>query len=180
MKIDFRNYLEGQIVIIIIPGKKYPTTLKKVVAQVASKSRKVCYVSLNKPVDALANGFEGAGIDNGKFIFIDCMGKTKARKDIQSFSVSSPDALTEISININKSFAANADCIVIDSLSTILLRGNPLTAIKFAHLLVSKCRILERKCVFMCLEEDMEGDFKRNLSALGDKIIYTEKLNLNR
>ncbi|MEE9323084.1 MAG: hypothetical protein V3U72_00930 [Candidatus Aenigmarchaeota archaeon] len=173
MKFDFEiDKKDNQIIVFAVSSKKYQISLQNIVAESSDAFKRICYISMNKPLDSLVKGFKSIGVDIGKFIFIDCVKKSKASKGVQALHVSSPKALTELGININKALVRKADCIIFDHLSSLLTYQDDLTALKFAHLLISKSRMLDKKCIFICMEEDMKGKFLKSVIMFVDKIIY--------
>ncbi len=167
---------ENQVVVFVVPSKNYRTALEEIVGAATKIHNMICYLSLNKPYTTLTKEFKGGGIDTKKILFIDCVkGVDEKQKEGQVLFVSSPDALTELSITVTKALLMHVDCILFDSLSTLLVYGSQASAIKFTHLLVSKLRISEKGCIFICLEEDAHEDFIKNLGMFSDKIIFTGK-----
>ena len=60
---------------------------------------KICYVTLNKPMDALIRAFSHDGINTKNIFFIDAVTKSETKNAI---IISSPFALTELSIAISQ------------------------------------------------------------------------------
>ena len=165
---------ENYIIIFSISGKEYSSKLEEIVGASAKAFSKICYVSLNKPYDTLVPIFKKLGIETGKMIFVDCVtaGFSKHVDGLNVVSVSSPKALTEMNIAINKtSDREKFQGLVFDSLSTLLVHEQPSTVIKFSHSVISKLRTAESHGVFMCLREDMKGELMKDLSMFVDKIV---------
>lgn len=164
----------NSIIIFSVPGNEYSGRLEEIVGASAKAFSKICYVSLNKPYDTLVPIFKKLGIETGKMIFVDCVtaGFRKPAAGLNVVSVSSPKALTEINITINKiSDSKKFQGLVFDSLSTLLVYEQPSTVIKFSHSVISKLRAAESHGVFMCLREDLKGELMKDLSMFVDRIV---------
>lgn len=177
MLMDIRKEIsENNVVVMVIPNKKYSSTLLENIKQLSSVYSKICYVSLSTPYEELTENFKKSGIDNSKFFFIDCITEKikEARKD-NILYVSSPRALTELNITINKVLDMNEIPLTIfDSLSTLLVYEGSMTVIKFMHSIISTFRTYGAKCVFTCMKDDINADMMKDLNMFADRLIETE------
>ena len=108
---------------------------------IASKAMKVvCYVSLNRPYKTVLEEFKKMGINPEAFYFIDAVsskvGSVETSKRV--IFVSSPQAMTELSISINKSIGTwKPGTVLFDSLSTLLVYEGASSVLRFIHSVVS-------------------------------------------
>jgi hypothetical protein len=159
---------ENDIMVFVIPNKDYRTALVKIAKALSKLHKKICYISLNKPHKALLKEFEKNGIEHNKFLFIDCVGKGPSEGVLY---VSSPKALTEMNITINKALARGIESNLFDSLSTLLIYEQPSTVIKFTHSVISSFRNKGIKAVFTCLKGDAKSELIKDLSMFVDNVV---------
>ena len=65
-----------QIVLIVFPKAKYMSKLSEIVKAVDTASKKVCYVSLNKPYNSIIENLKASNLDINKYFFIDVLTST--------------------------------------------------------------------------------------------------------
>jgi archaellum biogenesis ATPase FlaH len=98
-----KEFLSKQHTILAISSGDYNTEIVKNLKQLSGKS--ICYVTLNKTHQALEEIFAENKIDKENIIIIDAISKTiETTPEIEKncYFVSSPGALTELSIAIRK------------------------------------------------------------------------------
>ena len=87
--------------------------------------------------------------------------------------VSSPSALTELSLCITDGHKKhNSDCLLFDSLSTLLVYHQINTVARFAHSLIAKTGANNTTIVFTILEGDAESVLVKDLGMFVDKITH--------
>lgn len=169
-----KDISENNIVVLIIPNKKYPKVLEDATRALASAYSKICYISLNEAYDKLLDGFKKKGIDNKKFFFIDCVSE-KISKDKNVLYVSSPRALTELNITMNKVLdMGGIQLTIFDSLSTLLAYEGSMTVIKFLHSIISALRTYSSRCIFTCMKDDVNADIIKDLRMFADKVVEVD------
>ena len=155
----------------MVPQSKYVETINYIMVSVV-KSGRLCYVTLNKPYAIMEKEFKEFQIDTKDVEFIDCVSGSAADKQGKAVFVSSPRALTELSITISGMLAKNINSMLFDSLSTLLIYHEQGMAIKFVHSMISKVRATEKKCVFLLLEEDAKSEMMKDVTMFADKVVY--------
>jgi len=164
----------NDVVIYVISTTNYGDCIKDLIGVVTKMNDKICYTTLNKPYSTMISILEKAGIDTTKIIFIDSASggfKNPDNKPNVIF-ISSPKALTDMNIQINKVIDnEKINDLVFDSLSTLMAYEEESTIIKFTHSIISKIRTKGIKVVFTCLKDDMKGELMKDLSMFVDKII---------
>jgi hypothetical protein len=175
-----KNYsLKGKIkssgiLLFLIPSGKYADKLKDIMKACSDMFNRICFVSLNKPYMTLEAEFRKSGIETKKIFFLDCISPESgsAGDDSKVILVSSPKALTELSIAINKVVEKEKiEILVFDSFSTLTAYEDIFTVVKFAHSAILKLRSAGVKGIFPCPREDMESELAKDLSMFVDKIV---------
>ncbi|MFH1317035.1 MAG: hypothetical protein ABII01_05950 [Candidatus Woesearchaeota archaeon] len=143
------------------------------------KDQNICYVSMNKPAPHLESSFKAAGIDTNNVFFIDAISRgvgPYTEKENMLF-VSSPQALSELSIAITQSLSTGVfDVIVFDSLSSLYVMNLKSGSIeRFTNFVINKIRAENKKGVFMVLEDDEDNDSMKKSCMYVDKVVrWTE------
>ncbi len=168
MKVD-KVISDNQVVVFVVSKAKYQAKIVQIAAAAAKK--KVSFVSLNKPYTVLGESFKKKKIDLKNVVFVDTVsGDLSKEKGYAVIHVSSPRALTEVSIAMTKA-AKKTDVTVFDSLSTLLVYSDNATAIKFVHSAVSKVRKTKKKFVFVSLSDDSKTALMNDVSMFVDKVV---------
>ncbi len=169
MKID-KSIDDNEIVVFSVSKGSYSSKLVSI-SIAASKKKGVCIASLNKPYNVIGAGLVKKKVDLKKVIFVDTVsGSLKTEKGYLVIHVSSPRALTELSIAITKALG-RTDVLVFDSLSNLIINSDNATAIKFVHSIVTKVRAKKKKCAFLCLKEDSNSILMNDVSMFVDKVV---------
>ena len=165
---------DNQISIFSIPSLKYNKNIKAIAKAVSDHKKGTTYVSLNKPYQTILNDIKKAGANPENFSFIDAVSAkvSSAQSGGKAVFVSSPRAMTEISIAITKSVSKfKSDCVMFDSLSTLLVYEGTSTVLRFVHSIISNIRVKGKSCVFTILKEDLSSELVKDLSMFVDKIV---------
>ena len=172
---------ENQIIVLIVPDKDYLSSIVTLTRDISANSKRICYVTLNRPYRSLLDIFSKNGINTSKFYFIDAITKTaEMAESIDNCEfVSSPGALTELSLSISNILEQEKfDYMIFDSLSTLLVYESETVITKFVHFLIAKVRVIGCNAMFTCLRQDINSVLVRDINMFADKIIDVEKLNL--
>jgi hypothetical protein len=87
-------------------------------------------------------------------------------------NVSSPKALTEMSITIGKVLElGKIEALIFDSLSTLLVYTDPSTVVKFTHSLISLLRSKNVSGLLMCVEGGASSNMVKDISMFADKVV---------
>lgn len=178
-----RGFLESadeecQILVLVVPEHNYTEKILAVVADMVGMGINLCYISLNRPCSSLMSTFKKAGVNTDSIHFIDAITKTAVNtEDTKQCSyVSSPGALTELSVKISKIVDKKEyDYIIFDSLSTLLVYESDSTIAKFVHFLMAKVRVASCNAIFTCLNQDAESILIKDINMFADKVIDMEK-----
>lgn len=167
---------EESIVLLVLSKEGYSEKIAALAKIAAKQSRCICYVSVNKPADALAKMFVMQGIDAGKFRFIDCISRTAFDNSVKkgndrTIFISSPGNLTELSINVASAISEGASDVFVDALSTFLIYDEPLAVVKFAHNLITKLRECNGRGFFVVLKNEVSNALLDDLSMFSDSVV---------
>ena len=162
---------EKGIDILVVSDKGYAQKVEELMRSASSSYSRICYATVNRPYSAIAASFKKHGADLEKFFFVDCTGESGG-KGGQVVFVSSPKALTEINITINKVFElGKIELLIFDSLSTLLSYEEPSTVVKFAHSLISSCRSKGVGALFVCLKSEKSSSLLKDISMFADNVV---------
>jgi len=130
---------------------------------------------LNKLYNALTKSLKDNSIDIKKFCFVDGVTKTadpSAKSDGNVKYVSSPSALTQLSVmTIADCKEHKPECVLFDSLSTLLIYQKGDVVTQFIHSLTGKIRTFGCVGIFTALEGDIGSDLIKEMGMFVDKVI---------
>ena len=148
---------------------------KVLVVDVIKKlSGNICYITVNKTFDALRETFEKNKVNIQNVVFVDTISKTVKKVPDQGdgvYYVSSPGALTELSLVINKFIRHNFDYIVFDSITNLGIYQKPAMAIKFITSLIDKIKKTKSHAVFYALDSAEQVGIVDSVGAMVDKVV---------
>jgi len=159
------------ITVFVTPDKDYASQMKAIISSASSAYKRICYVSLNKPYAVVSDSLKKQGIGLEKFFFIECTGKSGEGSG-QVVYVSSPKALTEMSITIGKVLEmGKIEALIFDSLSTLLVYADASTVVKFTNSLISMLRSKGVAGFLTCLKGGIGSDIVKDISMFADKVV---------
>lgn len=165
-----------QSTLIIIPSERYNEIIATVPQLIAGS--KICYITLNKTFNALIDLFENEPyIDLNNFIFIDGITKSigKVENRDNCYFVSSPQALTELSIVVAEFLRYQFDYVIVDSLTTLLIyQKSEQPVVKFLSNIVHKIKESGSRGIFYALNIDDHNLLIQESSMITDKLIDLE------
>jgi hypothetical protein len=165
---------ENQNLLFVIPKGIYQNQLIEIVRSVAGNSKKIAYVSFNQPYTSLMSNLQKSNIDTGKFYFVDTVTSSvqKPQPANNCIFVSSPNALTEISVAFSKALnEQKCDGSLFDSLSALLVYESANSIIQLTHNIITKLKISNCKGIFITLKEDVSSELMKDLYMFVDKVV---------
>ncbi|MFC1705091.1 hypothetical protein ACFLZ6_02055 [Nanoarchaeota archaeon] len=162
-------------VLLLMPGTDYNEVIVNTIKDLAKKP--VCYVTLNKTHDSLRELFKKNKVNVDNIVFIDAISKTfkpVSNADNCTF-VSSPGALTELSIAVTNNLDRNFDCFIFDSLTNLMIYEKKAPVAKFVSTLVNKFRAKNVKAVFYALSVKEQSALIEETGIFVDKVIDLSK-----
>ena len=174
MSVDITDTIrKNQIIVFVVSPKGFSKQLQNITKSLAGQKKGICYVSLNKPFTSIKTGLEKMKIDASNLYFIDAVSSkvSSVEPDKKTIFVSSPQALTEISIAINKGIGLwKADAVLFDSLSTLLVYEGASSVIRFVHSVTNSLRVKGLTCVFTILKPDLKDELAKDIGMFADSI----------
>ncbi|MEM5812541.1 MAG: hypothetical protein QW286_02370 [Candidatus Aenigmatarchaeota archaeon] len=162
---------KGEIEVLVFSDKDYSKKIIELSSSVSSSFSRICYVTLNKPSSVVSESLKKSGVSTEKFFFVDCTGKPE-RKEGQAVYVSSPKALTEMSITITKVLElGKVDALIFDSLSTLMIYEEPSVVLKFFHSVLSSLRSRRVSGFFVCLKGGTGSGVLKDISMFADRVV---------
>jgi hypothetical protein len=174
------EFFKNQTTLMIIPSEIYNEVIFKVPRQLSGK--KICYITLNKTYNALKEILEKEDEDIlNNMVFIDAItqliGKSENTDDC--YFVSSPQALTELSIVIYEFMKYKFDYIIFDSLTTLLIyQKAEEPVIKFVYNIANKIKTIGSKGIFYALKTDEHKLLTQEVSMVIDNTLDLSSENI--
>jgi hypothetical protein len=164
---------DKQIVLIVFPKAKYMSNLMEVIKAADATSKKLCYVSLNKPYTSVIDTLKKNNLNPNKYFFIDVLTstvKTPQPADNCEF-VQSPSALTDISLAFTRAVQEKGcDNVLFDAISTLTIYQDIGEIIKFTQNMMTKARVNNVKSVYIALKED-SAELVKDLTMFVDGVV---------
>jgi len=176
VKINVKNELKkNQTLLLLVPGIEYNEVTVDI-AKDLSNHKKICYVTLNKTYNSLVELFKRHNVSTKNMVFIDGISKslkpTATTKEDNVYFVSSPRALTELSIMITKLLKSKAfSYLILDSVTTLTIYEKKEIVAKFMASLVNKVKESDVGAVFYAVGERESDPFIKECCMFVDKAI---------
>ncbi len=176
-KMDIKKeFSSNKTLLLLVPGLEYNSLIVDVVRDLSDKD--ICYVTLNKTSDSLKDIFKKNKINAEKIVFIDGISKTIKKSPDQTegcYFVSSPGALTELSLAINKFLKHKFDYVIFDSITNLEIYQKKAPVEKFLSSLINNIKETETKALFYALKTGEQDPLISKASMFVDKVIDLEK-----
>ncbi len=166
-----KEIASAQTLLIVVSPDKYN---QLAVQTMKSLKGRICYVTLNKTYNALTETFKKNKIPLKNVIFIDAITKTVREVETQTdncFCVSSPGALTELSLAITEFLKHEFDYIIFDSITNMMIYEKKGAVEKFLSSLVIKIKATKTKAIFYALPIKEQEEIIKDASLFVDKVI---------
>jgi len=171
------NLFEKPSTLLVIPSQEYNNVILEIPKQLSNK--KICYITLNKTYNALKELFNtNPDINSENIVIIDAITKSigKVENKEDCYFVSSPQALTELSIVISEFLNYEFDYVILDSLTTLLIyQKAEEPVVKFISNIVNKIKKSGAKGIFYILNIDDHKLLIEESSMIMDNILNLEK-----
>jgi KaiC/GvpD/RAD55 family RecA-like ATPase len=159
----------------LVPSIEYNNIIVNMAWQLSKKS--VCYVTLNKTYDSLKELFEKKGVNMKNMVFIDAISKTIKKIDDNEdncYYVSSPSALTEISLAISKFLKHDFDYLIFDSLTNLTVYEKNAPVAKFLSSLINKINETKTRAIFYTINMGEQSELIKEVSMFVDNTLNLE------
>jgi archaellum biogenesis ATPase FlaH len=167
-----KEFESNQVLLLLMNSVDYNNVIVDNIKKVANKS--VCYVTLNKTHESLIELFKKNKVNVNNLVFIDAISATIRRTRSQTDSCyfcSSPGALTELSILINKMLRHNFEYLILDSLNNMLIYRKKGPVAKFISSLVNNLKASNTKAILYAVDMQDQADIIKEVSMFVDKVI---------
>ncbi|MFA5176082.1 MAG: hypothetical protein WC413_02385 [Candidatus Nanoarchaeia archaeon] len=172
--IDIKKELDqNQVVLAVMDSTKYQKAIE-IVPKILSSDGSTCYVTTNKTFGSLSELFKKKKVNIKNIIFIDSISKTfrnVSEQEDNVYYVSSPGALTELSLTINKFLKHEFNYLIFDSITTLMSYENQAVVQKFLMSLAEKIKGTNTKAVFLMLDLKEHEDLIKKGQMIFDKVI---------
>ena len=168
LKTDFSK---NQITLLTMSSLEYNDAIVNIMKQLTGNT---CYVTTNKTYDSLKEIFQKNKINTKNIIFLDSISKSlkKTQDNLEDvYFVSSPGALTELSLVIDKFLKQGFDYLIFDSLTNLSIYQNKNICSKFIIDLISKIKKTKTKAILYALESKDQEDVINKVGGMVDKVI---------
>lgn len=173
-----QEFAKNRILVFVIPNVIYQDELLNITKSVAYKFDRIAYISINKPAEKVAEILGQDKIDTEKFLFIDAVNQDVNEITIyNNFAlINSPSDLEKFKNGLYEILDKEKfDCVVFDSLSTMLIYQEANIVIRFMHDLIKRLTIANSAGTFTCLSEDVNTVLVKDVAMFVDRVIWASK-----
>ncbi len=159
-------------VLLILPSAEYNKAIVKLMKELSSKN--VCYIALNKTFDSLKELLTKNKVDLSKVVFVDAISSSIKKVGTQAdgvYFISSPGALTELSLVISKFLRHKFDYLVFDSITNLSTYNEKKTVERFVGSLINKIPESKVKGIFLALDIKEQEDLIKKAGTFASKVI---------
>lgn len=173
-----KEVIKNKIFLYLISNKIYQKELLRITKDVADNYSKIVYVSLTKPAEEVVENLRENNIDIKKFLFIDAVAEkvksSAAGGGEQPIFVSSPKNFNQFNTEISQIIKdlEKFECLIFDSLSTLLIYKDESTVVRFTHDLIIDLMVAHASGDFICLLDDSCVHLAKTITPFTDKVIY--------
>lgn len=157
--------------LMVISQENYLSRIIELMKETSKQN--VCYVTLNKTCQNIIDTFKKNKINTENIKFID--GISRSIQDVNNTPdctyLSSPEAVTELSLIISVHLKYPFDYLIIDSLTNLVTYTNQDTIIKLAKNIAGKIGKTECKAIFIALDIPEHQNLIKAIGAFADKVI---------
>ena len=171
-----KEFSQNQKIILIVSNGDYYKRVLESLKGLSGKS--ICYVTLNKTYKALKEDFKKNNIDIKEIIIVDAISRTvqpSPKVEKNCFFVSSPGALTELSIAIKKFLNYNFEYLIFDSLNSLLVYRKPPIVKRWVSSIMGNIKESNTRAIFYTLNLEDQQDLIKEAEAFLDKVINLGK-----
>jgi len=176
--IDTADLGTKQLFLVLSPPDRLREQNLALTADLLQAGYRVCVITTNYPYRVLVRLYTSAGFDLDRIDFIDAITAyalgTMPPPDKRCRFVQAPTDLTEIGIGVTELLKAHPDeptCILIDSVSTMLIYLSSSNLSKFIHFVANRLRLLDHAGIFLAVEKGLDPMLLTQLVTFVDATI---------
>lgn len=171
-----KELLSKHKIILVVASGDYYNDLLNTVKQLSDSS--ICYITLNKTRDALIEDFKNNNIDMTNMIVIDAISKTMKtdqKAEEKCFFVSSPGALTELSIAIKKFLDYGFEYMIFDSLNSLLIYRKVPIVKRWISSIMENIKASKSRAIFYTLNLKEQEELIKEAGLFADETLHLGK-----
>ncbi|GAB7015473.1 hypothetical protein JCM10550A_08390 [Methanogenium cariaci] len=169
---------EGDSFLVLSSASKLKENNIRLVREVQDLHYQIIMITFNQPSPILKRTYLKNDIDLDTIIFIDAVSKyalgTLPQDIDRAVFINNPRNLTNLSVAISemlKEFAGTRICVILDSITTMLIYLSSGDISKFTHFMTSKLSILGMSGFFIAVENGLDPTLMTHLSTFTDEVI---------
>ncbi len=180
-KDNVHDLKEDEISLVFVNAMKYDDVLMRLFGECAKKKdHTVIYIAANKPADIVLKKMTERKISSKNIFTIDTvtkMMKEATRRVPNTLFTSSPENLTELSIAISQVLknTKGKKCLVLDSVSILMMYNNFEMVMKFMHFLIYSLEKYDAGAVLITMKNEIDPKLKSHLGQLCDRVMVIDK-----
>ncbi|HOT93888.1 MAG TPA: hypothetical protein PK089_01680 [Methanoregulaceae archaeon] len=167
-----------QLFLVLSPPDQLREQNLALTGELLAAGYRVCVITTNYPYRVLLRLYASAGLDLDRIDFIDAITPyalgAMPPPDSRCRFIQSPTDLTGIGIGVIELLAAHPGeqtCILIDSVSTMLIYLSPTSLSKFIHFVANRLRLLDHSGIFLAVERGLDPMLLTQLVTFVDATI---------
>lgn len=168
-----KKITQNQNTVLVYKGQNYQYEIINIHQALSTVFQNTLTITINYPTTTLIKKLQQKGINTNNYHFIDAVTTkgTTSKETKQTTYISSPTALTELAIAINKTIqTTKPQLMILDNISTMIMYNKAVVVAKFLHSIMTKIRKTDTKAIYPILKKDMEGTMLE-LQMFADTII---------
>ncbi|KAF1078200.1 hypothetical protein [Methanogenium sp. MK-MG] len=169
---------EGHSFLILSSASALKENNVRLVREIQHLHYQIIMITFNQPSPILKRTYLKNDIDLDTIIFIDAVSKyalgTLPQDIDRAVFINNPRNLTNLSVAISemlKEFAGTNICVILDSITTMLIYLSSGDISKFTHFMTSKLAILGMPGCFIAVENGLNPALMTHLSTFTDEVI---------
>ncbi|HLC47312.1 MAG TPA: hypothetical protein VJI75_06325 [Candidatus Nanoarchaeia archaeon] len=168
---------KNQTILLLVPDTDYSEVIIQISRQLAAK-KNVCYVTLNKTFNSLKETLDKKRVKIKHIVWVDAISRTITERPPQTegcYFVSSPSALTELSLTIDRFLKHHFDYLLFDSVTNLLIYQDKAPVARFLSTIVNKIKATDCKAIFFALKVKEHETLVQEAGMFVDKVIDLSK-----
>ncbi|WFN34423.1 hypothetical protein L1S32_11370 [Methanogenium sp. S4BF] len=169
---------EGDSFLVLSSASTLKENNIRLVQEVQHLQYRIIMITFNQPSPILKRTYVKNNIDLETIIFIDAVSKyalgTLPEDIDRAVFINNPRNLTNLSVAISemlKEYSGTKTCVILDSISTMLIYLSSEDISKFAHFMTSKLAILGMPGFFVAVENGLNPVLMTHLSTFTSEVI---------
>ncbi|GAA5263479.1 hypothetical protein [Methanocalculus sp.] len=169
---------EGEIYLLLAEPKDMKKASIQLAGEITAAGYAAIVITTNQPSPILRMLYKKAGIDPQSVWYIDAITRYSLGKepdsDPMTTYVNHPSNLTDMGIAVTtilKQMEGKKACIILDSVSTMLIYLPTQNISKFMHFVTNRLRLAGVAGVFLAAEKGLDPDLLMQLSTFVDTVL---------